>query len=158
MTENYLSVLEESLQKKLQVMEKIQAYNLRQEEIFRSEQVELAKFDEYVEEKGALIDQLTALDNGFETLYRKVAEELSENRERYAEQIRRLQALVTRVTEESVAIQAQEARNKKLIEDYFRRERIHIGQSRRNSKAAYDYYKNMSRAGMNQSQFLDNKQ
>lgn len=158
MTENYLSVLEESLQKKLQVMEKIQAYNLRQEEIFRSEQVELAKFDEYVEEKGALIDQLTALDNGFETLYRKVAEELSENRERYAEQIRRLQALVTRVTEESVAIQAQEARNKKLIEDYFRRERIHIGQSRRNSKAAYDYYKNMSRTGMNQSQFLDNKQ
>ena len=117
MNENYLNVLEESLQKKLKVMEKIQDYNLRQQEIFRSEHVELEKFDEYVAEKGALIDELTALDNGFETLYGKVAEELKENREKYANQIKRLQELVSRVTEESVSIQAQEARNKKLVED-----------------------------------------
>lgn len=157
MTENYLNVLEESLQKKLQVMKKIQDYNLRQQEIFRSEKVELARFDEYVEEKGVLIEELTALDKGFETLYQKVSEELSENRDRYAEQIKRLQELVTRVTEESVSIQAQEARNKKLVEDYFHKEKLGIGQSRKNSKAAYDYYKNMSHAGVVQSQFLDSK-
>lgn len=158
MTENYLNVLEESLQRKLQVMEKIQAYNLRQQEIFRSDHVELAKFDEYVEEKGALIEELTALDNGFETLYQKVSEELAENREKYTEQIKRLQELVTRVTEESVSIQAQEARNKKLVEDYFRKERLNIGQNRKNSKAAYDYYKSMSHSSVVQSQFMDNKQ
>ena len=62
MNENYLNVLEESLQKKLQVMAKIQDYNLRQQEIFRSENVELGKFDEYVAEKGALIDEVTASD------------------------------------------------------------------------------------------------
>lgn len=158
MTENYLNVMEESLQKKLQVMAKIQEYNLRQQEIFRTDSVELAKFDEYVEEKGALIEELTALDNGFETLYQKVSEELSGNREKYAEQIKRLQELVTRVTEESVSIQAQEARNKKLVEDYFHKQRINIGQNRKSSKAAYDYYKSMSHASVVQPQFLDNKQ
>lgn len=158
MTENYLNILEESLQKKLQVMAKIQDYNLRQQEIFRSDNVELDKFDEYVAEKGALIDELTALDNGFETLYGKVAEELADNRERYAEQIKRLQELVSRVTEESVGIQAQEARNKKLVEDYFRRERNNLNRSRKSSKAAYDYYKSMSQTNVVQPRFMDNKQ
>lgn len=158
MTENYLNILEESLQKKLQVMAKIQDYNLRQQEIFRSDNVELDKFDEYVAEKGALIDELTALDNGFETLYGKVAEELADNRERYAEQIKRLQELVSRVTEESVGIQAQEARNKKLVEDYFRRERNSLNRNRKSSKAAYDYYKSMSQTNVVQSRFMDNKQ
>ena len=158
MTENYLNILEESLQKKLQVMAKIQDYNLRQQEIFRSDNVELDKFDEYVSEKGALIDELTALDNGFETLYEKVSAELKENREKYAEQIKRLQELVSRVTEESVSIQAQEARNKKLVEDYFRRERTTLGRNRKSSKAAYDYYKNMSRTNVVQPRFMDNKQ
>lgn len=158
MTENYLNILEESLQKKLQVMAKIQDYNLRQQEIFRSDNVELDKFDEYVAEKGALIDELTALDNGFETLYGKVAEELADNRERYAEQIKRLQELVSRVTEESVGIQAQEARNKKLVEDYFRRERNSLNRNRKSSKAAYDYYKSMSQTNVVQPRFMDNKQ
>ncbi len=158
MTENYLNILEESLQKKLQVMAKIQDYNLRQQEIFRSDNVELDKFDEYVAEKGALIDELTALDNGFETLYAKVAEELAGNRERYAEQIKRMQELVSRVTEESVGIQAQEARNKKLVEDYFRRERNNLNRSRKSSKAAYDYYKSMSQTNVVQPRFMDNKQ
>ena len=36
MTENYLTLLEESLKRKLQVMDEIQKYNLRQQEIFQS--------------------------------------------------------------------------------------------------------------------------
>lgn len=158
MTENYLNILEESLQKKLQVMKKIQDYNLRQQEIFRSDNVELDKFDEYVAEKGALIDELTDLDKGFETLYQKVAEELTDNREKHAEKIKRLQELVSRVTEESVSIQAQEARNKRLVEDYFRKERENLSRSRKSSKAAYDYYKSMSQMNAVPPQFMDNKQ
>ena len=90
MTESYLNILEDSLQRKLQVMAKIREYNLRQEEIFRSDNVEMDKFDEYVEEKGALIDEVTALDNGFETLYKKVADELQDGREKYADHFRSL--------------------------------------------------------------------
>ncbi len=158
MTENYLNVLEESLNKKLQIMAKIQEYNLRQQEIFSSDNVEMDKFDEYVDEKGALIEEVSALDNGFETLYRNLAEELAGNRQKYATQIKRLQELVTRVTEESVSIQAQEARNKQLIEQFFSKQRMGIKKSRVASKAAYDYYKSMSNTNVVPPQFMDNKQ
>lgn len=157
MTENYLNILEESLQKKLQIMAEIREYNLKQQEIFQSENADLEKFDEYVDHKGELVEQMTALDNGFETLYEKVSAELSDNREKYAEQIRRLQALVTRVTEESVSIQAQEARNKKLVEQYFSKQREGIKSGRVASRAAYSYYKNMSNTNHMPPQFMDSK-
>lgn len=157
MTGNYLTLLEESLRKKLQVMAEIQKYNYRQQEIFQSNQVDLDKFDEYVAEKGELIDRLTVLDNGFEKLYAEVAEELKGGRERYAEQIRCLQGLVAEVTEQSVAIQAQEARNQKLIEDFFRKEREGIRRGRKSSKAALGYYKTMSKSSVVAPQFMDSK-
>ena len=157
MTENYLNLLEESLRKKLQVMAEIQKYNLRQQEIFQSENVDMERFDEYVEEKGTLIDRLTALDSGFEKLYAKVAEQLDGNREKYAAQIKALQGLVTEVTDTSVQIQAQEARNKKLIEDYFRKEKEGIRMGRKSSQAAIGYYKTMSKTAVMPPQFLDSK-
>ncbi len=157
MTGNYLALLEESLRKKLQVMAEIQDYNLRQQRIFQSTEVNLDKFDEYVDEKGKLIDRLTALDNGFEKLYANVAEELSGNREQYAAQIKILQGLVTKVTEQSVAIQAQETRNKKMMEDFFRKERDGIRMGRKTSKAAIGYYKTMSKSAVVAPQFMDSK-
>lgn len=157
MTGNYLTLLEESLQKKLQVMDEIQQYNLRQQEIFQSEEVDMDRFDEYVEEKGSLIEKLSSLDQGFESLYEKVKRELEGNREKYKDQIKRLQELVAQVTETSVSIQAQEARNKKLIEDFFRREKDGIRMGRKSSKAAHDYYKNMNRSSVVMPQFMDSK-
>lgn len=157
MTENYLTLLEESLQKKLQVMDEIQQYNLRQQEIFQAEEVDIDRFDEYVEEKGNLIDKLTSLDNGFESLFAKVKKELDGNREKYRDQIKRLQELVTQVTETSVTIQAQEARNKKLVEDFFQKTRDGIRTGRKSSKAAYDYYKSMNRSSVVLPQFMDSK-
>ena len=157
MTGNYLTLLEESLRSKLQVMDEIQQYNLRQQEIFQAEEVDIDRFDVYVEEKGQLIDKLDSLDNGFESLYAKVAQELSENREQYRDQIKILQELVTKVTETSVSIQAQEARNKKLVEDFFRRAREDLKVGKKSSKAAYDYYKNMNKSSVVLPQFMDSK-
>ena len=138
-------------------MEEIQKYNMRQQEIFHSFEVDIDKFDEYVAEKGVLIDKLTALDSGFEKLYAKVSEELQGSREQYADQIRTLQGLVTQVTDRSVDIQAQEARNKKLVEDFFRRERDGIKIGRKSTKAAIGYYKTMSKTAVVAPQFMDSK-
>ena len=110
-----------------------------------------------MEEKGNLIEQLKRLDEGFETLYAKLASQLEGNRDRYAEEIRSLQKQIAQITEMSVAIQAQEKRNKQLVEQFFAKERAGIRQNRRSSKAAYDYYKGMSSAGYAQPQFYDSK-
>ena len=157
MTENYLALLEESLRKKLQVMAEIQKYNLRQQEIFQSGKADIDCFDEYVAEKGALIDKLTALDSGFEKLYKKVAEQLEGNREKYAMQIKTLQTLVAEVTDTGVQIQAQEVRNKKLIEDYFRKEREGIRMGRKSSNVAIGYDKTMSGTAVIPPHVMDSK-
>ena len=118
----------------------------------------MSLFDDAVEEKQRLIDEVVHLDEGFEIMYEKLSRELEGNRQRYAAQIRELQEKVAKVTELSVSVQTQEARNKKLIESYFARERAGIGQRRKSAKSAFDYYKSMSGAGYVPPQMYDNKQ
>ena len=155
--ESQLTILSESLDKKLEVLRKIQEYNRRQEEVFSAEKVDMSLFDDAVEEKQRLIDEVVRLDDGFEIMYEKLARELEGNRQRYAAQIRELQAKVAKVTELSVSVQAQEARNKKLIESYFAKERANIGQRPKSARSAFDYYKSMSSTGYTQPQMYDSK-
>ena len=51
--ENQLIILSESLDKKLEVLQKIQDYNKRQEEIFSAENVDMSLFDNAVERKSS---------------------------------------------------------------------------------------------------------
>lgn len=154
---NYLRILEESLRKKLKVLDKIQVYNEKQYESFSAEEVDMAGFDVAIEEKGKLIEELTKLDEGFETLYANMAEQLQKKKSKYASQIENLQDLIRQVTEKSVSIQAQESRNKALIEAYFSKEKKQIREGRVSSKAAYGYYKNLDKASLEANRAFDLK-
>lgn len=156
--ENQLTILSESLEKKRQVLVRIQEYNKRQEQLFMQESVDLNAFDSAVEEKGKLIEELTKLDTGFEILYDKLKEQLMNNRAMYAAEIKIIQQRIATLTEMSVAIQAQEKRNKHLIEQYFAKERANLRENRKASKAAYDYYKKVNNVAYAPPQFLDSKQ
>lgn len=158
MMENQLAILAESLEQKRQVLVQIQEYNKRQERIFTEGPVDMNDFDAAVEEKGRLIEELTKLDAGFEILYAKLAEQLENNREKYATQIKAIQQQIAVVMELSVTIQAQEKRNKSLIEQYFAKERSALRENRKASKAAYDYYKKTSASAYMPPQFMDSKQ
>ncbi len=138
--ESQLSILAESLDRKLEVLKEIQKYNAEQEKSFQGGQADLDSFDAAMEKKGQLIEKIIKLDTGFETMYAKLSEELKGNRERYAEQIRVLQQKVTEVTELSVSVQAQEQRNKKLVEEFFAKERAGIRDGRKSSNADDEYY------------------
>lgn len=157
MMDNYLGILEESLQKKLKVLEEIAVYNKEQEQLLRKESVSLEELDENMSHKDELIQKVTALDEGFETLYERIKEQILTHKDDYKEQIRKLQQLISQVTEKSVSIQAQEARNKKLIEDYFKRERSQLRQNRQSSKAAYNYYKSVNNTNVVMPQMMDQK-
>ena len=154
---NSLSVLSESLDMKLEVLEKIQEYTDKQKIVFETDTPDVDEYDSLVDEKDELVDKLISLDDGFEKLYQEVSDELKDNRERYAGVIRELQKKISRITEISASIQAQESRNKKMIEEYFAKERQGIKKSRVSSKAAYDYYRNMSGMNLQTSGFMDSK-
>lgn len=157
MMDNYLDILEGSLQKKLKVLEEITVYNQEQEQLLRKESVSLEELDENMKQKDELIRKVTALDEGFETLYERIKEQLLDNKDDYKEQIRKLQQLISQVTEKGVSIQAQESRNKKLIEDYFKKERGQLRQNRQSSKAAYNYYKSVNNTNVVMPQMMDQK-
>ena len=157
MMDNYLDILEESLQKKLKVLEEITVYNQEQEQLLKKEKASLEELDKNMEQKDELIVKLSGIDEGFETLYERIKEQLLANKDAYREQISKLQQMISQITEKSVSIQAQEARNKKLIEDYFRNERNQIRQNRQSSRAAYNYYKSVNNTNVAMPQMMDQK-
>ncbi len=110
-----------------------------------------------MDKKDACIEELEKLDEGFETVYEQIKEDLSHNRELYTGQIKRLQELISQVTEKSVSIQAQESRNKDMVSAHFKKERETLGQGRKSSKAAYSYYKNLNKAVREDASIMDMK-
>ena len=138
-----LTILSDSLDKKIEVLKRIQAYNDAQEKAFTDSELDMDSFDTALDEKEKLIQEILQLDQGFETLYERVKAELDENKDAYRDQIKELQEKITVITELSNAVQAKEARNKKLVENYFANQRMGIKQSRQRARAAYGYQQSM---------------
>lgn len=155
--ENYLQVLEESLEKKLDVLECIEKCSKEQEEILKASEVSMDEFDTSIDQKGHLVNEINRLDVGFEQLYQRIGEQLQNDSGKYAGQIRRLQTMIQAVTQKSISIQAQEQRNKKLAEEYFARTKQELRKGRLGSKAAMNYYKSVSNSNYVPPQVLDKK-
>lgn len=155
--DNYLSVLEDSLKKKLQILDELTDYTMQQQELLKVEELDYEAFDRLVDQKEPLIQRIMELDQGFETVYDRIKEQLLGNKEQYAAQIRALQSLIGELTDKSVKLQTMEQRNKSAVEQQFRKSREKIRQGRQNKQAALNYYKNMNNANHVPPQFLDDK-
>ena len=143
MPDTYIAIMLQSLKKKDQVLDEIIRLDDRQKDTLMDPECPFDVFDETVEAKSACIDQLNQLDSGFEKLYAQVAEELDQNREDYAKEIRDMQQCIRRVTDKSVKIQAQEARNKQLMKEKFSTVQKQATDVRKNSRAITGYYNSM---------------
>ena len=154
--DNYLSVLEDSLKKKLQILDELTDYTTQQQELLKVEELDYEAFDRLVDQKDPLIQRIMELDQGFETVYDRIKEQLLGNKEQYAAQIRALQSLIGELTDKSVKLQTMEQRNKSAVEQQFK-SREKIRQGRQNKQAALNYYKNMNNSNYVPPQFLDDK-
>ena len=157
MQNTYVDIMIQSLQKKIQVLEEIKKANIKQKEILEDERAEVDAFDEIVEKKSALIEQMIQLDSGFDKLFERVKEELNTNKESYADKIKTMQNLIRQVTDLSMELQAQEARNKELMTRKFVSIRERAKVVRTNTKAVSQYYQNMMQINVIDPQFMDNK-
>lgn len=159
MTNNYIQIMIESLQKKAEKLDEILEKNKEQAELLKEEEFSVELFDRNVEEKAVLIGQLEMLDEGFERTYEHIKEELvsQEGKEKYKNEIKTMQQLITELTEKSVSIQAQESRNKQMVEAVFKSEREKIKAVKLGSKAAIDYYRSMNHTNFISPQFVDKK-
>lgn len=153
----YITILIQSLEKKIRVLDKIIESNKDQKEILSQEEMDTDRFEANLDEKGRLIDELNLLDDGFQEIYNRVKDELGDNRELYKEEIKRMQKLISDITEKSVTIRAEEERNRAAAARQFDSMRDNIQTAKRSRQAANVYYSNMSRVNMVDAQFMDKR-
>ena len=154
---DYVTILAESLKKKNAVLDEIRKANQEQKQILADENLTPEAFEKTLVQKAALIDELNQLDEGFEQIYEKVRLEIQNHMEEYAEQIHMMQEEIAEITDKTVAIQAEELRNKQLIENKFVSIKKQIREVKSSQKAVNTYYRNMMNRNVMESQFLDRK-
>ncbi len=153
-----LDMLEESLVKKLHILKMIRAENSRQKDLLSDpDSFDETAFDKTLDVKGAYIEQLISLDDGFQSLFDRVKADIEKHKEDYAEQIKRMQGLISDITAESASVEAEERRNKKFAEKCFSLSRQHINQNKQSSAAAFNYYQTMNNFKNIPPQFMDQK-
>ncbi len=157
MTQSYLAMLADSLDRKITVLQKIEEENRKQHDALSGETPDLEAFDSAVDTKGELIEELDQLNDGFGSLFAQVREEVDGNREKYKEEIASMQDKIRTITALSSSIQAEEERNRKLVEKSFSESRKDMIKGKKSAKAALDYYHNMARSTFTPPQFLDSR-
>lgn len=155
-TENYLQIMMDSLKKKKNVLQQIVDYNNEQEAIVTADELDGDKFQKNMEDKSACIDELNMLDEGFQSVYDRVKENIQRYKLNYKNDILILQQLIKEVTSLSATIQAQESRNKLQVDRKFRQLRSETKTAKRSVSMANKYYKNMSQISY-EPQFMDKK-
>ena len=157
MEQTYVDIMIQSLKKKKEVLNQIKEQNVLQKTYLEDPMASVKEFDQTVEEKDRLIKQLDLLDSGFDKLFERVSDELQKQKQDYADQIKIMQKLIREITDQSMEIQAQEARNKELMIRKFTYVKDSARTVRTNSKAATTYYKNMTQLHYVDPQFLEYK-
>lgn len=155
MTEDYLQILEECMKKKIEVLDRIIELDGKQFEISSHQPMDFEAYDQTMEEKGELIEEILRLDEGFTSTFERVKEELLSQKEKYAQEIHSLQELIQVAVDKSVTIETQEQRNKTSMEAGLKMKRNEIKQLKKSTSVALNYYKSMSRINDVDPQLMD---
>ena len=156
MSNSYINLMIDSLKKKVDILKKISGVNAEQKLMLDEARFDPEKLDEIVAQKESLVSEINKLDNGFETVYDRVKDELVGNKAAYAEQIAVMQQLIKEIVELTTSIEAEEKRMKVEIDNQFSKIKQAVKETKKNSKAVSNYYKNMSKLDL-EPQFMDKK-
>lgn len=155
--EHYILALQQGLNKKVAILDTIIALNIQQKDILDNVESAPEELEENIEAKAQKIEELTLLDDGFEQVYERVKEELSQNREQYASVIADMQKQIAAIMDKSARIQGQEQRNRNLMEQRFSIVRKQIKEVKHSTKAVNSYYQNMMKMNYVDPQYMDDK-
>lgn len=155
-TKNYLQVLSESLDKKIAILDKLEALTAQQKSIAQAEEFDDDAFDANTDGKAKLIAELEKLDNGFQILYDNIKAQITGNKELYRQEIQQLQAKISMILDKNAALLVEEENNRKLIASRFTSLKKEVYQIKKSRDMAASYYKNMNNIS-SEAYFYDNK-
>lgn len=159
-TQNYLQMMIESLRKKDGVLSKIIEKNEAQAECIVDKEygdINWDRFNVLIAEKETLIARINELDQGFQSLYNRVRDEVEAHKDTYRDDIKTMQELIGILTDKGTRIRTQEERNRVKIEKVLLGAKKEIKKSRKSMKAVSSYYKSMSNPSGEISGSMDQK-
>ena len=154
----YINILNDTLKKKLDSLKEIMTETQKQKELLDNTPFDVEKYEESFAVKDVLINNILELDQGFESLYDRIKDEIKNNKDKYKEDIIITQTLIQELTDISIKLQILESNNKMKMEGYFSNQKTEIKRKKITNKIALGYYKNMTdQHQTGQSYFIDKK-
>ena len=145
------------MEQKKAVLVTIKESTAKQTKAMQAEDPDWKAFDAMLDEKGELIDKLTSLDDAFNAMFDRVKDDLLANKEKYKTEINRLQEQIREVTSLSTSIQAEEIRNRDLVNNRINESRQKIRQDRKTVNVTGKYYNAMNKINLIDPQLMDTK-
>lgn len=153
----YLELLIQGLRKKLLILNRIAILSQEQRELLQDEDMTPEAFDINVRDKDALIEQIVALDAGFDEVYAHIKDLMERDHVQYEEQLQQMRELIRSIIARDVSIRADEQRNYELAQRKFSSVKNKVRKMRASQKAVSSYYQTMMRQKPGEATFLDNK-
>lgn len=157
MVNQYLKMLDQSLDQKKQMLDQMIEMTATQKASLDKDPVDWTGFDDLVEKKAEMIERLDRMDDGFESVYDRIREELLRDKEQHKEFVTSIQKKIQAVSDASASLMAAERRNKDLVEKKMAEERKRLQQSKTTSKVASNYYRSMNKVNLIDPQLMDKK-
>ncbi|MDY3908547.1 MAG: hypothetical protein SOZ48_02285 [Eubacterium sp.] len=142
----YVKMMVDVLKRKEWILSDLLEKTREQESLLKQEEMNQERFQEILEEKGTLIEELNNIDEGFDALFKKVEKEIVSHRECYQASIEEMQNRIGIVSDLGLRIQALESQNSEHLKVYLALQRKRIREFHVNSKTASSYYQNMANA------------
>lgn len=139
----YVTILRDSLINKKNVLNNIIELTEKQYELVKQGDVEADDFDEIIEDKGKELARLNMLDDGFQSVYNRIGDELRNNSEHYKDIIIEMQRLIDENIALGAKIETMEHRNRELIESFIARKKEEIKNFHTNQGLSKRYNMNM---------------
>lgn len=156
MMESYIDILNDSLSRKEAILDELIRKSTDHMNIIAQELFDAEEFDRLTSEKTDLINKLNSIDEGFQTLYDRVREELVDNKFAYSKQIGEMQNKISRILEKSNHLMSMERRTKASAEKQFAILHKEVKVVKKNQQYADNYYKSMNRIS-EEPLFMDKK-
>lgn len=157
MVKQYLRMLDQSLDQKKQMLDQMIEMTAAQKASLDKDPVDWTGFDHLVEKKAEMIERLDQMDDGFESVYDRIREELLRDKEQHKEFVAEIQKKIQAVSDASASLMAAERRNKELVEVKMADEKKKLQQRKATSKVASNYYRSMNKVNLIDPQLMDKK-
>lgn len=154
---NELQLLKEVLEKKEKILQQILDKSIVQLELAGADSLDAEQFDGLVDDKTELLAEMERLDEGFDSIYQHIREELPVQKEQHKTEIAVLQALIKNTVDLGAQIHATEARTKDKLSVSLIKSKRELAQKKTSMKKVSDYYKTSNNLKYVDSFFLDQK-